>query len=404
MKKHVVVDIVIVGGGIAGLWLLNRLRKSGFSAILFESGTLGGSQTHKAQGILHGGMKYALQGVLTQSAEAMADMPKRWNACLAGHGEIDLSRVPIHSKAHYLWAPRKFTAKLTGLLASALCSSKVEALQKEHYPTVFKHPAFKGMVYALDETVIDVPILVSELVKANKEAIFSIASMTPENLTLDSQGQLVSATVNMAGKTLEVRAQQFIFTAGAGNDIVIKKLKRQDVAMQRRPLHMVLVKMPCDYPLYAHCLGLGSRPRLTITTHYAADGSTIWYLGGLLAEVGVKRNSAEQIQAARDELHALFPWVDFKAAEFATFMIDRAEPKQEGGLKPDRAYVKVIENMMIAWPTKLALAPMLADDIMLHLQRAAVSPQLFDVSALQAWPMPVLAKPIWEDAFCRNVE
>jgi glycerol-3-phosphate dehydrogenase len=75
MKKTAEADVVIFGGGIAGLWILNRLRQAGLSAILFESGALGGGQTHKSQGIIHGGLKYALQGVLTQDAAAMSDMP-----------------------------------------------------------------------------------------------------------------------------------------------------------------------------------------------------------------------------------------------------------------------------------------------------------------------------------------
>jgi hypothetical protein len=164
-----------------------------------------------------------------------------------------------------------------------------------------------------------------------------------------------------------------------------------------------LVKTPFDYPLYAHCLGLGSRPRITITTHHTQDGSTIWYLGGLLAEDGVKRDSQAQIQAAREELYTLFPWLDFSAAEFATFTIDRAEPLQKGGLKPETSFTKIIRNMIIAWPTKLALAPKLADDIVRHLQTLNLKSQFSDVRELRAWPMPPLAKPIWEDMFCKNV-
>jgi len=46
--------------------------------LLFESSALGGGQTHKSQGIIHGGMKYALQGVLTKEASGMIDMPHLW--------------------------------------------------------------------------------------------------------------------------------------------------------------------------------------------------------------------------------------------------------------------------------------------------------------------------------------
>lgn len=395
--KQAAADVVIFGGGIAGLWLLNRLRQSGLSAILFETGAIGGGQTNKSQGIIHGGMKYALQGVLTKEAEAMADMPAHWNLCLSGKGDIDLSQVPVLSQKNYLWSQTKFASKITGFLASATLKSDVEALPRDQYPTVFQHPDFKGEVSSLDEVVIDVPVLIRELVKNNQDAIFQIEPLCDEAFKFDDQGTLLSVTLYMSGKAIEVSAQKFIFTAGAGNETIINRLKQNELAMQRRPLHMVLVKLPHDYAVYAHCLGFGSKPRMTITTHKAQDGSTIWYLGGAIAEEGVNRDVPTQIKAAHQELQELFPWLDFSSAKYATFMIDRAEPKQKSGLKPDSSYSKVFRNMTIAWPTKLAFAPKLANEIM---QQMNLTHMLGDNRELRAWPMPPLAQPIWEELFC----
>ncbi|MBV9576430.1 MAG: FAD-dependent oxidoreductase [Gammaproteobacteria bacterium] len=400
MQKTAAADMVIVGGGIAGLWLLNRLRRAGFSVFLFESGALGGGQTHKSQGIIHGGMKYALQGRLTKDMQALAEMPKRWQQCLAGSGEMDLSNVPLLSAQHFLWASHKFTSKLMGFIASTALTGKVEPLARENYPAVFQHNDFKGDVFSLDEIVVDVPILIRELVKANQDAIFHIEPICSDGLKLNEKGELVTATVYMSGKSIEVSAQQFIFTAGAGNEVIINKLKQKNIAMQRRPLHMVLVKLPFDASLYAHCLGLGSRPRITITTHMLQNGRKVWYLGGMLAEEGIHRDSAAQIHAAKEELQTLFPWLDFSGAEFATFMIDRAEQLQGNGFKPETACMKIVKNTLVAWPTKLALAPKLADDVMRHFQQLSLTPQLFDVRELRSWPIPPLAKPVWEDVFC----
>lgn len=403
MKTLAAADIVIFGGGIAGLWLLNRLRATGLSAILFESNALGGGQTCKAQGIIHGGMKYALQGALTNDAVAMMDMPLIWEKCLNGAGEIDLSNVPVLSRNHHLWAPQRFTSKLTGFLAGAALSSKVEPLKRDQYPSVFQHDAFKGDVFSLNELVVDVPALVRELVRDNQDAIFKIEPLNSEELKLDEAGNLISATVYMAGKSVEVAAQQFIFTAGAGNEIISHKLGEKKIAMQRRPLHMVLAKLPFEAPLYAHCMGLGSRPRVTITTHYTHDGKTVWYLGGLLAENGVKLDGRAQNAAAQNELTALFPWLDFSTAQFASFMIDRAEPLQKNGFKPETSFAKTINNIIVGWPTKLALAPKLVADVIDHLQKLKLTPQFFDLRELRSWPMPPLAKPVWEEVFCKSV-
>ena len=70
-SRHVQVDVAIFGGGVAGLWTLSLLRNQGYNAVLFENNTLGGGQTRYAQGIIHGGTKYALTGKLTASSEAI---------------------------------------------------------------------------------------------------------------------------------------------------------------------------------------------------------------------------------------------------------------------------------------------------------------------------------------------
>jgi len=51
MSQSYSTDIVIFGGGVAGLWLLNRLRREGYDVLLLESRTLGGGQTIASQGI-----------------------------------------------------------------------------------------------------------------------------------------------------------------------------------------------------------------------------------------------------------------------------------------------------------------------------------------------------------------
>ncbi|MHC4787348.1 MAG: FAD-dependent oxidoreductase, partial [Planctomycetota bacterium] len=54
--------MVIFGGGGAGLWLLDTLLTRGHRAVLLEANRLGQGQTACAQGILHGGLKYTLNG------------------------------------------------------------------------------------------------------------------------------------------------------------------------------------------------------------------------------------------------------------------------------------------------------------------------------------------------------
>jgi glycerol-3-phosphate dehydrogenase len=399
--QKVETDIAIIGGGVAGLWLLNRLRQLGFTTILLESRTLGGGQTLKSQGIIHGGTKYALQGVFTTAAQVIADMPSVWQKCLSGNGEIDLSHVPVLSQYQYLFSPSKLAGKLSGFFATMALQGKVEPLSTEFYPEVFKNPAFKGVVYALEEMTLDVQALVRELVKPHQEVIFKIDPLQAQELQLDDKGNLAGLCVRTAlGETIEIRARKYIFTAGAGNEILLEKLQQKTQRAQRRPLHMVLAKTDFSYAVYAHCLGMGTTPRITITTHQSRDGKTVWYLGGQIAEEGVKQDSDTQIKIARKELQDLFPWLDFSSAQFASFFVDRAEPQQAGGKRPDSSYFKEMGNIIVAWPTKLALAPKLADEIIASLTCPLIKQGNFDMRALRAFPMPAIAAAVWDELLC----
>ena len=189
-----------------------------------------------------------------------------------------------------------------------------------------------------------------------------------------------------------------VLCAGQGNAALLETLGVRQPAQQLRPLHMVLVKAPTLKPLYAHCLGGGTKPRITVTTHPASDGQWVWYLGGDLAEAdGVARDEAAQIAFARRELAELLPWVDLSAAEWRTQRVDRAEPAQSGLVRPDNAFLSDQGRLLVGWPTKLALAPDFADRVIAALAREAIHPSSHP--ELPALPRPPVAAPLWQELF-----
>ena len=380
-------DVLIVGAGVAGLWLNARLRRQGFSTVLVESASLGGGQSTKSQGISHGGANYALHGALSGASEAIADMPRRWRDALAGKGELDLSSVRVLSEAHYLWSPGTIAGNLTSFFASKAVRGRVDHVTGEDLPPALQNPGFKGKVYRLAELVIDVPSLIERLAELSGDSLLAGEKIEP---LLEGE-ELIGLRVD--GR--EIHAQRVVLSAGAGNAELLKSMGVSHPTMQRRPLHMVMLKGPTLKPLYAHCLGGGPKPRVTVTTHPAADGQWVWYLGGDLAEAeGVAREPAAQIAAAKKELGNLLPWVDLSQAQWATLRIDRAEPAQSGLVRPDNAYLSVQLRLMVGWPTKLALAPDFADRVLAALARDDIhpTPQL----PLIGLPKPPMAQPVWD--------
>ena len=170
--------------------------------------------------------------------------------------------------------------------------------------------------------------------------------------------------------------------------------------MQLRPLHMVMLRHSNPEPLFAHCLGAKTVPRMTVTSHPDEDGKWVWYLGGEIAEDGMDRTPEEQIRVARRELAALLPWVNLDDAEWATLFVNRAEPKQSKLLRPDAAFCHESGNGVVTWPTKLALAPNLSDEVIKILGKSDIVPEGNESFALpEGLEHPRVCEPFWSQSF-----
>jgi len=393
------VDVVILGGGIGGLWLLNRLCARGYNAVLLESDKLGGGQSINSQGMIHGGIKYALSGMLTGSSEAIADMPEHWRRCLRGAGDVDLRGVNVLSDHFYLWSTESLTSRLTSFFASKLTRGRVEAVAASARHPVFQHADFHGNLYKLVDMVLDVPSVIRKLADNCRGRIYR-ADAASINFERAADGSVAALQFLSAATPVRIAAQRFVFSAGEGNEALLQKIGGKTPAMQRRPLQQLLIKHDYPHPLYAHCTGSNPSPRLTISSHPLQDGKWVWYLGGDLATEGVALDAATLIAKGKQELRELLPWLDFSDAEWATLRIDRAEPKQKGLVKPDKAFAALADNcrnVIVAWPTKLTLAPNMADEVEALLALKPNAPPL--PTNTQTLPQPEFAKPCWEWLF-----
>ena len=381
------IDVCIIGGGISGLWLLNLLGGRGYSVVLLESGRLGEGQTLASQGLIHGGLKYALGGALTAASEVMAAMPGRWRACLAGSGEIDLSPVrPLSDHFHFFGQGGAWGA-LTAFFTSRLLRGRIEKLGREEFPPLLKHQSFNGLVYRVEDFVLDPHRLIKHLASLSKPRIYQ--AHQPIRMQTQQQG----ASIETGG--VKVACKRLILAAGAGNEALLKQL-RIPVAMQLRPLHQVVVRHPGVGPFFGHCLTAMTRPepRLTITSHAdEADSGDerrwLWSVGGQLATAGAKRSRTDQRRQARSELSACLPWIDWNLAEIDCFSLDRAEPRQPRHQRPDAAFVESKGACLVCWPTKLSLAPDLGDRVLALLP----PPEYAPFSALDLPPAEVGAPP-----------
>ena len=351
---------LIVGGGIAGLWLHARAHAAGHSSQVIAP-ALGGGQTLLSQGIIHGGTKYALSGALTGASEAIKAMPQRWLDALAGQGEIDLSNVRLASAHQLMVHNDSLSGKITQFFASKALRGRVESVT----PPAFL-PA-NTRVYKLSEPVVDTESLIRSLAKTPGIGAGVVEKIEPE-----------SGIVTLADGS-KIQAEKIFLCAGEGTEDLLTQSSLITPKMQRRPLRMLVGQGPLP-ELWAHIVGSGTKPLATITTH-----NGFWYVGGNIAEQGV--NDSDFLSNASKQLQQLLPSLDLSQVSWSAVDINRAEPATENAARPDNPFVRTAGRITVAWPTKLALSPALADQVL----------PLFSIAHSEPlpWAAPDLALTPW---------
>src|SRR3954465_14801035 len=163
-------DIVIYGGGIAGVWILDELVRAGVDAILLEKRALGDGQTVASQGIIHGGLKYMFDGHVTTSVKAIAEMPVIWRECLAGKREPNLSATTIRSDCCYLWGTGSIKSRIFMAGSTIALRAAPQAVERKDWPKALAEVS--GKVMKVPEQVIDPVSLMQTFAHRNRGRIF----------------------------------------------------------------------------------------------------------------------------------------------------------------------------------------------------------------------------------------
>ncbi|MDX9912459.1 MAG: FAD-dependent oxidoreductase [Phycisphaerales bacterium] len=350
-------DVVVVGAGVCGLWARHELSRAGLRVVTIERSAMGDGQTVASQGILHRGVKYAVSHSAREASEVLQRVHARWMDAMAGRGGPDLGCVRILAQRTHMWSTPSMLGGVVAEAASRVMVSGVRRLEEGELPPAFRGAPRGVRVWEIDESVVDPRSLLAELARAGEGPIVRAPS-----IVMKSDADRVH--VEMGGGAVLI-ARRVVLCAGAGNEELLGSLGMDGPSiMQRRPLHMA-VACGAPSPVYGHCLqaSLSDKPRLTVTSTPEAGGTWTWYLGGNLAEKGVERDEASQIATAREEVRACLAWIDTSGLHFETLRIDRAEGRTPAGTRPDTPVVRAFGPVIVAWPTKLALTPVAADEI-----------------------------------------
>lgn len=384
-------DVVIFGGGAAGLWLLDTLIRAGYRTVLLESESLGSGQTVASQGIIHGGLKYTLDGMFNRSADAVRAMPDLWRDCLAGKATPHLTETRVRAEACHLWRTDSFRSRLGMVGARQGLQVRPERLDPRQRPDVLRD--CPGDVFLLAEPVICPQSFIADLFAQHRTRCLKYATDTLR-FEQDAAGNVTGIEIHDAwiGQTLTLRPRAVVLAAGRGNVPLRTQLGLSTEPTQERPLHMAMLRGALPV-LNGHCVD-GARTRVTITTTSDAGGRTVWQVGGQVAEDGVRQESITLLRHVRAELAECLPGIDWNGVEWSSYRVSRSEGRTGGGRRPDHEVALRDANIWSAWPTKLALAPRLANLVLEQLPapRAAAG----DLQILDGWARPAVADPPWD--------
>jgi hypothetical protein len=270
------------------------------------------------------------------------------------------------------------------LVTKKALGNNVHEVKPSDWPEVIRATGFKGSVVFMDEPVLDAPSVIKALAEPYESCVRKID--TPD----DPFGFM---------KAHEIEAKHIIFTGAASNHAVAKASGHDEgLATQVRPLLMGMMRgAPCE--IYAHLVGSSDKPVASITTHRAADGELIWYLGGGLAERDKDADPQEVYEATRKGFAKYLPDVDLSKVQWAVLPVDRIEGKSEvDGWMPDTPTIHSVDHEGVGvhycWPTKLTFAPLLAERLAEKIDFEP-SGQVTDWSFLEA--APYAAAP-WDEA------
>lgn len=396
-------DVVVFGGGVAGLWTLHALLEQGVDAWLVESEALGAGQSTQAQGIVHGGGKYALRRVGdVEAIRHIREMPARWREHRAGRRLPSLAAATTSSDRCWLWLPRRswlsrieaFTL-VPFLRHGGVLSAAPRPRPREEWPEPLRRSALRA--YAMDEPVFEPVSVIRALAEPVADRLLQGGPLGRDGFVREAGGFTLRLPTPAGPR--EIRTRCIVACAGAGNADLLAVAGHDPARMQRRPLRMGLVRG--DLPaLHGHCV-LGGRTRLTVTSIDVADGRRVWQVGGEFAERWAATTDDGFFDDLAGELGRALPGLSLSGAELADYAAVRAEAANQAMRRPSGVQVEAVEEgLVVAWPTKWAMAPLLAEEVVRALgpgpaDRAAAVPPA-------DWPRAGIATPPWEQTTWRS--
>lgn len=356
MPLHV--DVLIIGGGAQGLWLLRNLTDRRFKTLLLEKGQLGGGQTCHSHGLIHRGHYYRDVYML----ELLNAAAPFWESMMNTTGLLRLNRQPAIAgfgpigeavvRGHLtIWEQAGLNFTRGDVIPDVLAGGLVERFFVTH------------------EFSVNTKDVVERLSRGLRHLIYRL-DPRPRNPRIHvNDGEVMSVDAVIGRRRVELEPRVVIICAGEGNQALLDELDlgtQHGVSVQvRRKNHMLLVRgqlpeLTAVFPERAALLGLFICTRSTAKEN-------VWLVsdhrGRGDSDFELDRDpspSGEWIQAIVDSLHNLAPGLSHLRLRWSVYTGLTSERNFGEGEHMDDYYIESfgLRNALVIWPTKLTLTPL----------------------------------------------
>jgi hypothetical protein len=394
-------DVLIIGGGVMGLWLLNALHQERYAALLLERRELGGEQTCHSHVYIHQGHLYREVDL----AVHLLDVRRTWEQWVRQRQPqygVTPSYFGFQNPADATERTRLWTDPRLGLT---------------YEPVPVPSPLQGGVIRVVlqsPEICLDGASLVRKLSYHVRRYISRIEEVRDVRVNAAS-GAVETVVVRMPRRVdLTFRPRALLLTAGAGNQALLHLasggrhpwLGRVQDVQQIRKSHMLVIKGKTGHlpPL----TGVFPSLRGLFIVSRVSSGETVWlvsdYTGPTLVfvEDGLVYDARWWLPGVVAALRRLAPRV-FRYPERLQWGVYEA-PKAEGRAGGSLPHEERVEpcgftNLWTIWPTKLTLAPKVSHTVMTHIRQLIPQPGAWG-TAPPTWvkhrQTPAIAPERWQ--------
>lgn len=434
-------DVLILGGGIQGLWMLKDLRAKGYGAILLETGKLGGRQTLHSHLYIHQGHVYAAEELKAgnEIVEILRDTTARfWDPW------IEVNRpVPAHTPSYFGFNNEEVLRKLA--MRWGATSKLVDPMPAVFVAGPSGRPSCIKMVRRTFEKCLDGESLVQKLSEDLKDCIGQIREVSCITVDHGRHSPIRVEVAPQSGESLVFTTQGLVLAAGEGNAALLKMATATwpaEIPIRTKPetrkAHMLVIRGPTKgfepltgvFPDTGN-LFLVSRQRDEDTIWLVSDGRSPtpaeekkglrvfdvkhgrsltpaeekerhfvanprWWLPQVIENLGFLAPKYFETTALREKLK----WGVYKAYK-AEQAPDEHNERPPGWWEPmDDKSGLWKSGLWIVYPTKLTLAPRMSGLVLegikdlirkpagapvLSLPRPEIAPEMWTTEELESW-------------------